>query len=154
VKRLVVSETLCSGCRACEVACVAAHDGRFGLSTARLRVSKIESEGVDHPRVCESCSPAPCAAACPTGALSFDESLGAVLLRSDDCIACSACADACDHGVIVIRPPAGLPLICDLCHGNPACVRRCATGALRYLDHAPEGQSREEQATRGVPTAR
>jgi anaerobic carbon-monoxide dehydrogenase iron sulfur subunit len=154
VKRLVVSEALCSGCRACETACVAAHDGHFGLATARIRVIKIEADGVDRPRVCQFCSPAPCAAACPTGALSWDKSLGAVLLYPGDCIACSACADACDHGMVFIRPLTGLPLICDLCNGSPACAKRCATGALRYQDHDTERGPREAQASLGAPVAR
>jgi Fe-S-cluster-containing dehydrogenase component len=40
--------------------------------------------------------------------------------------------DACPFGVVVLHPETGLPLICDLCGGEPACVVRCATGAISY----------------------
>jgi carbon-monoxide dehydrogenase iron sulfur subunit len=132
VKRILVNEGVCSGCRACEVACVAWHDGRFGTAAARIRVTKIEPLGVDHPHVCRLCRRAPCVAACPTGALYKDETTGAVLLRADDCIGCSACVDECPFGMAALHPETGLALICDLCGGDPACVKRCATGAIVY----------------------
>jgi Fe-S-cluster-containing dehydrogenase component len=30
------------------------------------------------------------------------------------------------------HPETGLPMICDLCGGDPQCVKRCATGALKF----------------------
>jgi Fe-S-cluster-containing hydrogenase component 2 len=130
--QILVQDALCSGCRACEVACVAWHDGRFGTATARIRVRKVEHLGVARPLVCHTCVDAHCVEACPTSALSRDEATSAVLLNADDCIACSACADACTFGCVAIHPSSSHPLICDLCNGQPACVVRCVTGALRY----------------------
>jgi len=151
VKRILVREDLCSGCRACEVACVARHDGRFGTATARMRVTKIEPLGVDHPRVCRLCQRAPCVAACPTGALYKDEATGAVLLRPDDCFGCSACVDACPFGMAALHPQTGLALICDLCGGDPACVKRCATGAIVYADAGTGARAkREKLAVKGT----
>lgn len=134
MKRILVRNDVCSGCRACEVACVARHDGRFGTATARIRVTKNEPLGMDHPQGCRLCQRAPCVAACPTGALYKDETTGAVLLRPDDCIGCSACVDECPFGMAALHPESGLALICDLCGGDPACVKRCATGAIVYAD--------------------
>jgi carbon-monoxide dehydrogenase iron sulfur subunit len=149
VKRIVVREEVCSGCRACEVACVAWHEGRFGTASARIRVTKIEPLGVDHPHVCRLCRRPSCVAACPTGALYKDETTGAVLLHADDCIGCSACVDACPFGVATLHPETGLALICDLCGGDPACVKRCATGAIVYVDAGAGARSkREEMALR------
>jgi Fe-S-cluster-containing dehydrogenase component len=37
---LRVSSDLCTGCRACEVACVAHHEGVFGRSAARIKALK------------------------------------------------------------------------------------------------------------------
>ena len=132
MKRIMVRENLCSGCRACEVACVAWHEGGFGTATARIRVTKLDHLGVDHPHVCRLCSHALCVDACPADALYKDGSTGAILLVSDDCLGCSACADACPFGVVTLHPETGLALICDLCGGGPACVKRCATGAILY----------------------
>jgi len=151
LKRILVQKDLCSGCRACEVACVAWHDGRFGTATARIRVTKIEPLGVDHPHVCRMCQRAPCVAVCPTGALNKDEATGAILLRPDDCLGCSACADACPFGMAAMHPQTGLALICDLCGGDPACVKRCATGAIVYADAGAGARAtREKLAVEGA----
>ncbi|NLE76215.1 MAG: 4Fe-4S dicluster domain-containing protein [Chloroflexi bacterium] len=132
VKRLEVRRALCSGCLACEVACVARHEGAFGTALARVRVAKDEAQGLDVPHVCRQCRRAPCLAACPHGALQRDPATGAILLQPEACTGCLACADACPFGAVWLHPHSGLPLICNLCGGDPACVRRCATGALRY----------------------
>ena len=149
MKRILVREDVCSGCRACEVACVAWHEGRFGTATSRLRVTKIEHLGVDYPHVCRLCRRAPCVAACPTGALYKDETLGtgtgAVLLRPDDCIGCAACVDACPFGMAALHPETGLALICDLCGGDPACVKRCVTGAIVYDDAGAGARAKRER---------
>ena len=130
VKRILVNEQSCSGCRACEVACVAEHEGRFGTAAARIRVAKIDALGVDRPHVCRLCRRPPCVAACPTQALTRDDDLGAVILDPDECIGCSACVDDCPFGMISLHRETGLPLVCNLCGGDPACVKRCATGAI------------------------
>jgi Fe-S-cluster-containing dehydrogenase component len=130
--RILVRSDVCSGCRACTLACVAAHEGGFGSFPARIKVTKIETEGLDVPAVCRLCRRPACAAACPTGALTRDDVLGVVRLDEAECIACGACADGCPFGMVTIRPSDGLPLICDLCDGDPSCVKRCASGAIRW----------------------
>ena len=134
MKQILVREALCSGCRACEVACVARHEGRFGTASARIRVFKDESLGVDRPRVCRMCLDPSCVSACPATALATHPITGTVLLDSEQCLCCTACADACPFGVLSVHPSSGLPLFCDLCDGEPACVERCVTGALAYED--------------------
>jgi carbon-monoxide dehydrogenase iron sulfur subunit len=138
---ITVREDLCSGCRACQVACVAKHEGLFGISTARIRVTKNEALGEDSPHVCRLCGRAPCLAACPTGALHRDETTRAILVRVEDCTFCSVCLDACPFGMIALHPDTQLPLICDLCAGEPACVERCAAGAISF-GQLPAGRQR------------
>jgi len=139
-KGIVVREDLCSGCRACQVACVASHEGLFGVYTSRIRVVKDEPLGVDEPQVCRLCGKAPCVAACPRGALYRDEATSAVLLLSERCDGCLSCVPACPFGMVSIHPTTGLPLICDLCRGQPACVERCPTGAISYGDRWLDAQ--------------
>jgi Fe-S-cluster-containing dehydrogenase component len=146
---IVVCEELCSGCRACQVACVAHHDRRFGTASARIRVTKIEYLGLDQPHVCRQCSPAPCIDACPSKALYRDRVTGAVLLDAGECIGCSACADACPFGMAALHPETGLSMICDLCGGDPACVKRCATGAINWAVPAPETENEREAEESG-----
>ncbi len=150
MKRIEVREELCSGCRACEVACVVWHEGCFGTATARIRVTKIEPLGLDHPHVCRLCRRPPCVTACPTQALYKDETTGVVLLRPDDCIGCSACMDAGPFGMAALHPETGLALVCDLCGGDPACVKRCATGAIVYDEAGAGARAKRERLTINV----
>jgi carbon-monoxide dehydrogenase iron sulfur subunit len=134
---IAVREELCTGCRACQVACVARHEGRFGVYTARLRVVKDEPLGLDRPQVCRLCGRAPCVAACPSGALTRDKATSAVVLNEELCNSCFECVKACPFGMICLHPQSNLPLVCDLCGGEPACVQRCPTGAISYGDSRP-----------------
>ncbi len=144
VRRLIVTPELCSGCRACEVACVAYHEGHFGTATARLKVMKQEEIGLDYPNVCRLCSRPPCVAACPVGALRKDDSTGAILLSEEECFGCGACVSECPFGAVLLHPDSSLALVCDLCGGDPACVKRCATGALLYQEPGVMARQRRE----------
>lgn len=128
--RILVDHTLCSGCRACEVACSFAHEGLFSPGTARIRVVKVEEEGYDGPVVCHHCRRPPCAQACPTGALVRDEAAGRLALDAEACIGCGACVEACPFGAMRLHPDTERAMFCDLCGGDPACVKRCTPGAI------------------------
>jgi carbon-monoxide dehydrogenase iron sulfur subunit len=159
LKRILVRREMCSGCRACEVACVAHHEGRFGTAAARIHVVKVEALGIDQPHVCRQCGAtqgvarAPCVAACPVGALSKDEHTGAIQVNVDPasasaCIGCAACVDACPFGMAILHPETGTAIICDLCGGDPACVKRCATGAIVYAERGAGARARREALTK------
>jgi carbon-monoxide dehydrogenase iron sulfur subunit len=159
LKRILVNRDICSGCRACEVACAAHHEGRFGTAAARIHVVKIEPLGIDQPHACRQCVRAPCMSACPVGALSKDERTGAILVDVDvssatACIGCAACVDACPFGMAALHPERGVAIICDLCSGDPACVKRCATGAIVYADRGAGARARREALTKTAPRIR
>ncbi|NIN69630.1 MAG: 4Fe-4S dicluster domain-containing protein [Anaerolineae bacterium] len=113
---------------------MAKHDGRFGTATARIRVTKNEPLGLDEPHVCRLCGRQPCVAACPTQSLRVDDTTGATLVKPGGCDGCAACVEACPFEMVSLHPETGLALICDLCGGSPACVKRCATRAIWYGD--------------------
>ncbi|WP_319777131.1 4Fe-4S dicluster domain-containing protein [Maridesulfovibrio sp.] len=132
----------CIGCRACEIACVDAHM-EFDMGRAMEkgqpfspRISVVRESGVTAPVQCRQCEDAPCAAACPVGAISFDGQ--AVVVDAELCFGCKGCLAACPLGAMqvgIINAGHEAPVAhkCDLCSGHreqPACVSVCPAGAL------------------------
>jgi Fe-S-cluster-containing hydrogenase component 2 len=123
-----VDPAKCSGCRSCEIACSFAHSGRVGRGLARIKVVKMEGEGLDVPIVCQQCAERPCLK-CPEGALSLGPQ-GQVVVSPTLCTACGACEKLCPTGSIEICED--IPRVCDLCGGDPRCVKKCSMGAISY----------------------
>jgi carbon-monoxide dehydrogenase iron sulfur subunit len=115
-KILVVDHEKCTGCRLCEMV-----------------VIKWPLEGFELPMLCQQCEEAPCVAVCPKGALSRDAVLGRVALDYDLCIGCKMCVVACPFGGMGIDVVARQVIKCDLCDGDPTCVRFCDPGALQFV---------------------
>jgi len=110
------------------------HEHAFGVATARIRIVKTDHLGLDEPLLCRQCPQPACVDACRYEALYRDQHTGAIVLRAEVCTGCGACVDACPFGVPYLDRRTGRVLICDLCGGDPACVKRCATGAIVYAD--------------------
>jgi Fe-S-cluster-containing hydrogenase component 2 len=137
VKRISVDETYCTGCRYCEVICSLAHEGEVSYRRARIRVFSDALEGVDRPVLCDpvKCESMPCVPSCPTNAIKVDEKLDYPLIDMEACIGCKACLTACPVKAIFFDEERGKALKCDLCGGDPECVKRCV--AHVYLPHIP-----------------
>lgn len=60
----------------------------------------------------------------------MDEKTGAVIV-TDKCIACGRCVETCPGKVPYINPEKKRALVCDLCSGDPECVKVCDWGALK-----------------------
>ena len=133
-KLLVVYPERCAGCRVCELACVAKHEGYFQPSKARIYIAKYERKGLDIPVVCHQCEQPPCREVCPTGAITQDFELRRVVVDQAICIGCRSCMQACPFGAVTYNPDTGKVLICDLCGGEPTCVEVCPTSAIEYVD--------------------
>ncbi len=116
----------CTNCRMCELACVWAHEGVNGTRTARVRITD-NWPGRPGIHVCLGCRGHECVAACPEGALSWQNH---VHLEADKCNGCMSCKDACPVDGVHWNQSAGLPLICDTCDGSYPCVKICPTGAI------------------------
>jgi Fe-S-cluster-containing hydrogenase component 2 len=126
----------CSGCRRCEVACSLHHEGRIWPEASRVRVFML-IPGVEIPHLCFQCEGYPCAGACPSGALSVDGETGAVKVEASRCTGCGLCIDACPGRVPHMHPLRGHIVICDLCDGDPECVKACRLGNWNALKLKP-----------------
>jgi Fe-S-cluster-containing hydrogenase component 2 len=118
----------CSGCSRCEVNCSFFHSGKIGRSGARIKVVKVEEIGIDFPLVCQQCSERYCIK-CPEKAIEVGP-LGQVIVSPTLCTACGTCELMCPIGAIELYEE--IPLVCDLCGGDPRCVKACTLDAIHY----------------------
>jgi len=148
--RVAVLPDRCTGCRVCEAVCSEFHEKAFQPSKARIQVLSFDESVQDIPIVCQQCADAPCLEACPQDALSRERNTGAVVLDPELCIQCGSCVSACVVGLekipveeklaIRLDTDTQLPLKCDLCMGNPQCVKFCPTEALQLTDESVAGE--------------
>lgn len=83
---LMLNETECMGCHACEVACKQEH----GLGVGPKVIQVIERAPYFKPLYCHHCEDAPCALACPEGAIAKDPKTEVVLVDYEKCNGCNA----------------------------------------------------------------
>jgi len=127
----------CSGCRRCEVACSLQHEGKIWPEASRIRIFMLVP-GIEIPHLCAQCDDAPCIPNCPVNALSINKKTGAIMVDEKKCIACGSCIEACPGGVPIVHPEKKYALICDLCGGDPQCVKVCQEGRYNALWVAEE----------------
>ncbi|MDP2718340.1 MAG: 4Fe-4S dicluster domain-containing protein [Dehalococcoidia bacterium] len=135
MSRKILSTDLdkCGGCRTCELICSWSHDkGTIRPSVARIHVFKEESLGINIPMFCQQCEKAPCMEACPVNAIYRDFGTSATIINHEMCIGCKACMIVCPYGAIGFDSDKHQLLKCDLCQGDPQCVKWCPREALRY----------------------
>jgi len=89
--------------------------------------------GTEFPHFCAQCEDYPCVQACPTKALSISKRTGAVLVKTKACISCGKCIEACPGRIPHIHPTENYVVICDLCKGDPQCVKVCQEGGWNVL---------------------
>ncbi|WP_372996475.1 4Fe-4S dicluster domain-containing protein [Lutispora sp.] len=126
----------CSGCHLCELVCSFKHYSTFSAEISNIRIESIEDKAFNMPVKCMQCEEAYCIKACVAGALYKDYMTGAVKIDQNKCIGCKACVMACPFGAVnIIRINDRLQIsICDLCSGDPECVKVCRGKALTYIE--------------------
>lgn len=181
---VVANPEKCIGCRTCEIACVVAHSDTniftAGLSEVEFnpRLKMVKTANLSVPVQCRHCENAPCANACPTGAIINHD--GVIEVKAESCIGCKTCAVVCPYGAIemVGAYQAGQPIAqlnlqekkdgqltpkqkiiankCDFClgrDGGPACAEVCPTGAftvVKQVKLTDSIRSKRESAVAGL----
>ena len=134
---IVANPDICGGCRTCEAVCSLYKEGISNPELARIQVLKDELGGyICEAMACKQCDDPGCLPACPTGALHVDGVSGARVIDEEKCIGCKVCMEACPATPPRIRFNAvkNKSFKCDLCNGEPQCVKFCPTGAITYIE--------------------
>ena len=131
----------CSGCRRCEIVCSLHHEGKIWPEASRIRIFML-FPGVEVPHLCVQCHDYPCVSACPVEALSVDDETGAVKVDRDKCTGCGICIDKCPGRIPFLHPGDGKVVICDLCDGDPECVKVCREAGFNALMVVRERRNR------------
>jgi Fe-S-cluster-containing dehydrogenase component len=134
-KALVFDPYLCTGCMYCMTACATHHEGKASLSKARLQI--IRHEGHALTRIdeedeliftfisCQHCEDPICSIVCPVTAISRDATTGAMTIDRDRCVGCRMCLMPCYFGAISVNQERKNVFKCQLCGGDPQCVKFC-----------------------------
>jgi anaerobic dimethyl sulfoxide reductase subunit B (iron-sulfur subunit) len=147
----------CSGCKACQVACM----DRHGLEVGQLwrRVSEVAGGGWERDGAawrnsvfayhlsisCNHCERPICLEGCPTRAITRRDD-GVVLIEPDRCMGCGYCSWGCPYGAPQYRADLGVMTKCSFCVEDldaglePACVTACP---VRALDAGERGRLAE-----------
>jgi len=133
-KIILVQPEKCVGCFNCALSCSFAHYGVFSLGRANIAPVWFGRIGMSMPMFCQQCTKPLCMDVCPTGAITRNGETGEVVLNSDMCIGCKQCMLVCPFGGISMDPETGNIMKCDLCGGDPECVKHCLYGALEWID--------------------
>lgn len=133
-KMLIVDHEKCTGCRLCELVCSVKHTGASNPSRANIHVVKWEDEGFYLPIFCQHCEDAPCMAVCPKTAIFKDEELNRIAVDYNLCIGCKACVAACPFGAMGFDDIEKKINKCDMCDGEPLCVKFCDMKAIDYVE--------------------
>jgi anaerobic dimethyl sulfoxide reductase subunit B (iron-sulfur subunit) len=145
--------SVCTGCKACQVACKDKHD--LPVDILWRRVYEVaggawkKDKGLWVPGVfsyylsmaCHHCEKPICGESCPTQAI-YKRDDGIVMIETLACIGCRYCEWACPYGAIQFDPAGRVVTKCHFCYDliglgqPPACVAACPMRALDFGDLA------------------
>jgi anaerobic carbon-monoxide dehydrogenase iron sulfur subunit len=133
-KVLVFEPTKCIGCRLCEQWCSLTHHHVSNPAKSCIKIIRDHHIQIDFATYCHQCNKPACIDACKFEALTKDDETGAIIINEDNCIGCRACIRECPFAAPSMHPSKKIVLICDLCGGDPECVKHCPEEAIQYTD--------------------
>jgi len=147
MKRIIIDQDKCDGCKNCSVACMQAHREKKNNSRgtvydldfldpkneARHTIVNNDKKGYV-PVFCRHCSVPDCVGACMSGALKKESSTGHIQYDEKRCGKCFMCVMSCPYGNIKPDKASGTKIVkCDFCkddNGEPNCVKSCPKKAI------------------------
>ena len=154
----LIDVSVCTGCKACQVACsewndiradvgtcVGVYDNPVDLSAQAWTVMRF-SEHEENGRLqwlirkdgCMHCSEPGCLKACPSPGAIVQFKNGIVDFHQENCIGCGYCIAGCPFNIPRINKEDNKAYKCSLCSDRvavgqePSCVKTCPTGAIQF----------------------
>lgn len=163
--KIIVFDLLyCSGCMRCMTTCSTYNSGETSLSKSRIHIVRHEGHAltkIDEQDdlifdmvSCQQCDEPLCSHLCPTLAIERDKHTGAVKIDRDKCVGCRTCLAGCPFGAISYDSDRNEVIKCELCGGDPQCVRFCPTGALQFLPKKLAHLSKRDRLARRMTKSR
>ncbi|MBS3968606.1 MAG: 4Fe-4S dicluster domain-containing protein [Clostridia bacterium] len=133
--KIKVEHEKCTGCKACMFACSMVNHRVGSYKFSRIKIDKDEAIELSRPIVCHQCEDAPCAETCPASALERNPVTGAIVLDEEKCSSCQLCIGSCPFEAIFMNDDTLKPMKCELCSGDPQCVKVCELPGAIQLDN-------------------
>ncbi len=154
----LIDVSVCTGCKACQVACsewndiradvgtcVGVYDNPTDLSAKAWTVMRF-AEHEENGRLqwlirkdgCMHCSDPGCLKACPSPGAIVQFKNGIVDFHQENCIGCGYCVSGCPFNIPRINKEDNKAYKCSLCSDRvavgqePSCVKTCPTGAIQF----------------------
>jgi len=149
----VTDPTKCSGCLICEYACSEIKEKSYNPKKSRIRLVRLGLTS-QMAVACQLCEDAPCIIACPRDALKKSEATSVIMVDERKCNGCGWCVLACNFGSITIHDKKKTAVICDLCQGDPECIKACPEGALELTTEEGVAQRARTGSVKKILTDR
>ncbi len=134
----------CVGCKQCALSCSFTKEKSFSLGKARNKTLWVHKKDMFVPISCQHCEKPLCLDVCPTGAISRNEYAGAIGINDETCNGCKACMEICPFDAVIWDVDRGCVIKCDLCGGDPECVKHCLYGTLSWVEADEAAISRKQ----------